>query len=111
MLSPNVNNAKVISSIEYNELVQKSSNFFKSKMSDSDKKVYTIQLFALKKPIEVSTIKGLADVEVIQQTDGYYRYIWGEFIGKASARQALSDVIEQGYYDAFVVDIEKFKNN
>ena len=101
--------ATVISSIEYNELVQKNSNFFKSKMSEKDKKVYTIQLFALKKSIELSSIKGLTDVEVVQSEDGYYRYIWGEFIGKASTRQALVDVMEQGFYDAFVVDIEKYK--
>jgi len=102
--------AKVINSIEYNELVQKSSNFFKSKMKDNDKTVYTIQLFALKKPIDVASIKKLSDVEQIQSDDGYYRYIWGEFIGKTSARQALEDVMDKGYYDAFIVEFDKFRN-
>lgn len=102
--------ARVISSIEYNELVHKSSNFFKSKMNETDKKVYTIQLYALKKPMELSSIKGISDVEVVQNADGYYRYIWGEFIGKTSARQALNDVMQKGFYDAFIVDMEKFQN-
>ncbi len=100
--------ARVISSLEYNELVQKSSNFFKSKMNETDKTVYTIQLYALKKPLELPT-KGLTDVQMVQSADGYYRYIWGEFIGKTSARQALSDVMEKGFYDAFVVEIDKFR--
>ncbi len=100
--------ARVISSIEYNELVQKSSNFFKSKMNDTDKTVYTIQLYALKEPLELSTIKGLAEVKMVQNDDGYYRYIWGEFIGKTSARQALGNIMEKGFYDAFVVEIDKF---
>lgn len=102
--------ARIINSIEYNELVQKSSNFFKSKMEDNDKQVYTIQLYALKKPLENSNLKGLSEVEVVSGTDGYYRYIWGEFIGKTSARQALTDVMQKGYYDAFVVEMAKFRN-
>lgn len=102
--------ARIINSIEYNELVQKSSNFFKSKMEDTDKKVYTIQLYALKKPLENSNLKGIDEVEVLQGADGYYRYIWGEFIGKTSARQALAGVMQKGYYDAFVVELEKFRN-
>jgi outer membrane protein OmpA-like peptidoglycan-associated protein/tetratricopeptide (TPR) repeat protein len=102
--------ARVISSIEYNQLIQKSSNFYKSKMEETDKQVYTIQLYALKKPVEVSAIKGLEDVEVIQNSDGYYRYVWGEFIGKTSARQALANVMQKGFYDAFIVDTQKLKN-
>jgi hypothetical protein len=90
--------------------MQKSSNFYKSKMEETDKQVYTIQLYALKKPVEVSAIKGLEDVEVIQNSDGYYRYVWGEFIGKTSARQALANVMQKGFYDAFIVDTQKLKN-
>ncbi|MBI9065976.1 MAG: PD40 domain-containing protein [Salinivirgaceae bacterium] len=103
--------AQVISSFEYNELVQKSSNFYKSKMNETDRKVYTIQLFALKKPLEEAKLKSLPDIEVIKGADGYYRYIYGEYIGKTSARQALSDLISKGHYDAFVVDMNKFRAN
>ncbi len=102
--------AKVISSLEYNQLVQKSSNFYKSKMAEPDKGTYTIQLFALKKPLEEPNFKGLKDVEMVKGADGYYRYVWGEFIGKTSAKQALDDVIAKGFYDAFVLDVEKLRN-
>jgi outer membrane protein OmpA-like peptidoglycan-associated protein/tetratricopeptide (TPR) repeat protein len=102
--------AKVISSLEYNQLIQKESNFYKAKMSEPDNGTYTIQLFALKKPLENPSYKGLRDVEMIQGKDGYYHYIWGEFIGKISAKQALDDVIAKGFYDAFVVEIDKISN-
>lgn len=103
-------NAQVISSIEYNQLVQKSSHFFKSKMKDDNTIAYTIQLYALKKPTEILNFKGLKEVDMIKGNDGYYRYIWGEFIGKTSARQALNEVIDKGFVDAFIVDMNKFRN-
>lgn len=103
--------AEIISSVEYNELVQKSSNFYKSKMSSSDNQVYTIQLFAVKKALQNTGFKGLQDVKGISCEDGYTRYIYGEFIGKMSATQALQDVIEKGYYDAFVVANSKFRKS
>ncbi len=104
-------NAKIISSLEYNELVQKSSNFYKSKMSSTDKQIYTVQLFALKKELESNNYKGLQDVVSIKGEDGYYRYIYGEFIGRMSANQALQDAIEKGYYDAFIVEKSKFRQS
>ncbi len=103
--------AKIISSLEYNELVQKSSNFYKSKMSSTDKRIYTVQLFALKKTVESNNFKGLQDVTSVLGEDGYYRYIYGEFIGRMSANQALQDVIDRGYYDAFVVEKSKFRQS
>ncbi|HAN00260.1 MAG TPA: hypothetical protein DCQ26_16825 [Marinilabiliales bacterium] len=101
--------ARVISNLDYNQLVQKSTNFYKSKMADTDKNVYTIQLFALKNPTDQVKTRGLKDIEKIVGSDGYTRYIWGEFMGKTSARQALSDVIQLGFYDAFIVDINRFR--
>ena len=78
-------------------------------MADTDKNVYTIQLFALKNPTDQVKTRGLKDIEKIVGSDGYTRYIWGEFMGKTSARQALSDVIQLGFYDAFIVDINRFR--
>jgi len=102
-------NAKIISSLEYNELVQKSSNFYKTKMSSTDKLVYTIQLSATKKDVDSKKFKGLQGVKGIKCDDGYTRFIYGEYIGKVSAKQALGDVVEKGYYDAFVVEKSKFR--
>ncbi len=102
--------ARVISNQDYNQLVQKSSNFYKSKISENDKKVYTVQLYALKNPNQAPKFKGLKDVIKVPCEDGYTRYLWGEYIGKISAKQALNDVLELGFYDAFVVEIDKYKN-
>jgi outer membrane protein OmpA-like peptidoglycan-associated protein/tetratricopeptide (TPR) repeat protein len=102
--------ARVISNLDYNELVQKSANFYKSKMSETDRTVYTVQLYALKNPKSDPAYKGLTDVDKIICNDGYTRYVWGEFIGRTSARQALQSAIEKGFYDAFIVEVNKFKN-
>ncbi len=102
--------AKIISSLEYNELVQKSSNFYKSKMSSTDKQVYTIQLCALRKKADKKYFKGL-DVREQVCSDGYTRYFYGEFIGKISAKQILNEIIDKGYPTAFIVEKNKYRNN
>ena len=101
--------ARIISSLEYNQLIQKGSNFYKSKMADPDVNTYTIQLMATKQPVAKSRFRGLFDVEEHLGADGYYRYTWGEYIGKTSAKQALDDVLNKGFVDAFVVNADKFK--
>ena len=101
--------AQIISSLEYNQLIQKGSSFYKSKMADPDDNTYTIQLMATKQPVAKSRFRGLFDVEEYVGDDGLYRYVWGEFIGKISAKQALDDVMTKGFTDAFVVNIEKFQ--
>lgn len=100
--------AKIISSFEYKELVEKSSNFYKTKMSSTDNNVYSIQLLALKEPRISKSFKGLADVREVHCDDGMYRYIYGEYIGKVSAKQALEDAIDKGYYDAFIIEKSKY---
>ena len=101
--------AHVISSIEYNQIVQKGSSVYKSKMADPDKNTYTIQILAVTQPVASSRFRGLFDVEMHKGTDGYYRYTWGEFIGKPSARQALEDILAKGFTDAFIVNVDKFE--
>lgn len=103
------NDARVINSVEYNQLIQKGSGFYKSKMADTDKSTYAIQLLAVKQPVDKSRFRGLYDVEMHEGEDGLYRYTWGEFIGKPSARQALEDVLNKGFTDAFIVNIDKFE--
>lgn len=101
--------ARVINSVEYNQLIQKGSGFYKSKMADLDNNTYTIQLLAVKQQAENNRFRGLYDVEEHKGDDGLYRYTWGEFIGKTSARQALEDVLNKGFVDAFIVNADKFE--
>lgn len=103
------NDARVINSVEYNQLIQKGSNFYKSKMEDTDKNTYAIQLLAVSQPADKAKFRGLFDVEMHKGDDGLYRYTWGEFIGKPSARQALEDVLNKGFTDAFIVNVDKFE--
>ena len=101
--------AHVINSVEYNQIIQKGSSVYKSKMADPDKNTYAIQLLAVTQPVAKSRFRGLFDVEMHKGDDGYYRYTWGEFIGKPSARQALEDILAKGFNDAFIVNVDKFK--
>jgi len=101
--------AHVINSIEYNQIIQKGSSIYKSKMADPDKSTYCIQLLAVTQPVAESRFRGLFDVEMHKGDDGYYRYTWGEFIGKTSARQALEDILAKGFTDAFIVNVDKFE--
>lgn len=101
--------AHVINSVEYNQIIQKGSSVYKSKMADPDKNTYAIQLLAVTQPVAKSRFRGLFDVEMHKGDDGYYRYTWGEFIGKPSARQALEDILAKGFTDAFIVNVDKFK--
>lgn len=102
--------AKIISSLEYHELIQANTNVYKQKLAEESNQVFTIQLCALKNPIENNKLKGMFDVEVVHGNDGFYRYVYGEFIGKISAKQALNDVLQRGFTDAFIVEVNNLKD-
>lgn len=64
--------------------------------------VYTIQLMALKKHVELSTFKNIADVNETKGEDGYYRYTVGSFANRDDAEGLLNSIIESGYNKAFI---------
>lgn len=72
---------------------------------DRQDAVFTIQLMALKKPIDISTFKNISDVKEIKGNDGLYRYIVGSFSNPSDAKSSLNSVIESGYKEAFVKKI------
>jgi len=64
--------------------------------------IYTIQLHALKKPIDLSTFKNISDVNEMKGDDGLYRYTVGSFASPNDAKVSLSSIIESGYSKAFI---------
>ena len=64
---------------------------------------YTIQLFALKHPVELSYFKNLQGVERKKDNDGFYRYTIGKYKGYKIAKQECDKIINKGYKDAFIV--------
>ncbi|MHC1705529.1 MAG: OmpA family protein [Tenuifilaceae bacterium] len=96
-------NASIIGENDLNQLIKEE----KSKIIIQSK-TYTIQLTTLKNPVEVSSFKGLKVTE-IKGSDGYYRYIYGEYKNQTDAKVALNKVIELGFPDAFIVGMENLK--
>ncbi|MCK5823426.1 MAG: OmpA family protein [Bacteroidales bacterium] len=64
---------------------------------------YTIQLFALKHPVELNYFKNLQGVERNQGSDGFYRYTTGKYKGFKTAKQECQKIINKGYSDAFII--------
>ncbi len=63
---------------------------------------YTIQLMALKVPVETSYFKNLDSVEVDKGMDGYYRYTIGTYSSFQQAIAKLKELNVKGYSHAFV---------
>ncbi|MBN2681599.1 MAG: PD40 domain-containing protein [Bacteroidales bacterium] len=75
---------------------------------DLNNDIYTIQIRALSKPIDLSEFANLKNVKTYIGSDGYYRYTVGEYIGYNRAKADISKIIELGYPDAFVVNVKKY---
>jgi hypothetical protein len=63
---------------------------------------FTIQLVALKKPVEATYFKDIQDISISKGADGFYRYSCGLFIDYAQAQDELKRLAEMGYTGAFI---------
>ncbi len=72
---------------------------------DKIKPTFTIQLLALRNPVETSYFKDLTDIEILKGADGWYRYVYGRFSSKEDALNDLQRINTLGYKDAFVKKI------
>jgi outer membrane protein OmpA-like peptidoglycan-associated protein len=75
------------------------------KRQTTAKKVYTIQLKAAKKPMNMIEFRGIDGVKEIFCEDGYYRYVVGEFNSIKKARTALAPYTKTGFRDAFIREL------
>jgi outer membrane protein OmpA-like peptidoglycan-associated protein len=62
----------------------------------------TIQVKADLKPISQSRFKNLDHVDEFACKDGYYRYTYGAYRNFTEAREALKELQQKGYADAFI---------
>jgi hypothetical protein len=72
-----------------------------AKKSES-KLIYTIQVMALKKPVQTDYFSNIPDINVQICNDGYYRYITGQFDDKAILMAELNRIRKLGYENAFI---------
>jgi len=73
------------------------------------KKNYTIQIKAFTSPVDLSIFKNLNGVEEHYCNDGFYRYTYGKFKTRNEALKEKEKIVELGYFDAFVIELDKFK--
>lgn len=104
--------SKIISKDEIALLTKENEKIKQRQIDESDfdinNDIYTIQIKALSKPIDLSEFKNLKNVKTYIGSDGYYRYTVGEYIGYHKAKVDISKIIELGYPDAFVVNVKKY---
>ncbi|HAN17900.1 MAG: hypothetical protein A2X13_10700 [Bacteroidetes bacterium GWC2_33_15] len=101
-------NAEIISSYDLQILLNE--NEAGTDISETDFSVtYTIQLKATSVPVNTETFKPLEGVKEIKCIDGYYRYIYGEFKNKDFAVKELDKLINKGFNEALVIELNKYK--
>ena len=98
------NNARIVDNYEIKE-IQGLSN---KTVQTTKKTIYTIQLKATKSPVDISIFAPLKNIKEIIGDDGYYRYIYDEFKGYKNAKKELKLIINSGYPDAFIMNIDKY---
>jgi len=70
---------------------------------------YTIQLYALQKPISETDLKVVDGCDENKGDDGYYRYIYGKFSSYTEAEQAQQGLATQGIEQSFITLLQKFE--
>lgn len=103
-------NARIIN---YRELEQKKrqgkiASRKKLQAASQQNGQYTIQLIALKIPVETSYFKNLEGVRRIKGPDGLYRYIWGKF-DHATAKTKRRKIMNMGYPGAFIMNLDYYE--
>jgi cell division septation protein DedD len=65
-------------------------------------KTYSVQLMALRVPVEVNYFKDIDGVELKKYEDGFYRYTVGLFTSYSKAQNLKKEIHALGYTDAYV---------
>ncbi|MFC2151508.1 SPOR domain-containing protein [Bacteroidota bacterium] len=73
-----------------------------SSVSAGTLKTYSVQLMALKNPVEVDYFKNVENVVLTQYPDGFYRYTVGNTSSYSEAQEIKTKIHEIGYKDAFI---------
>ena len=94
----------IINQFDLSAVQRSNKPWSKQTTSASQVPIYTVQLLASKLST-ASILKRVPEIKVIECKDHIYRYIYGEYSGFSQARQALANLIKDGYKDAFIREI------
>ncbi|PKP19517.1 MAG: hypothetical protein CVU05_11190 [Bacteroidetes bacterium HGW-Bacteroidetes-21] len=102
--------ASIISMNELGYQQKDIENTFNASQNDSVTETnaeYTIQLKALIKPADAGAFSGVKGVKENYSSDGFYRYVVGDFETREEAQEECKRLIETGFTDAFVTSLSK----
>ena len=72
---------------------------------------FTIQIMALRKPIDISWFKPVGgEVTQFMSEDGFNRYTTGFYLKMEDAEADLEKLIGKGYADAFIIAVNQYSN-
>jgi hypothetical protein len=94
--------AYIIKQIEISGLSKSIINQESIQIQPELKKIYTIQLAASKKRLNMNQFKMIEGVKELFSDDGYYRYVYGEYSSVIEARAGLGSVKDSGFKEAYV---------
>lgn len=80
----------------------------KPKIAESD--LYTIQLIALRNPVDMKFFNSIDGVNEYKGNDGIFRYYVGQIKGLKEAKQFKTEIAAKGFPDAFIVPLNRYKN-
>ncbi len=72
--------------------------------------IYTIQVSASRKKLDLSRFKEVSGVKETASPDGYFRYFAGEYNSFSEAKEALPGIQSKGYKNAFIRDLRSIIN-
>ncbi|MBI4648095.1 MAG: hypothetical protein HY738_16290 [Bacteroidia bacterium] len=76
---------------------------------DNKRTKYSVQIKTLRKEIDPTSFTGLQSVEKFKCSDGFFRYIYGDFNTYKEAKEGLVKAIEKGYTDAYIINKDVLK--
>jgi len=80
---------------------------FLSDRSEESEAPYTIQIMALKKPVDLKDMSKLGEISQFTCSDGYFRYIRGFYLTHADAFKDLQKITSK-FPDAFIIPLYRY---
>jgi outer membrane protein OmpA-like peptidoglycan-associated protein/tetratricopeptide (TPR) repeat protein len=97
--------AYVVNQYDLNNVSRANAKLAPIVSHSTGKRIYTIQLKAAISPINMSLFKDFKGVREILSEDGYYRYVMGEYTQFSRAKEALTQIQDAGFKDAFIREL------
>lgn len=104
-------NIPTVATVDTNLLIKnmKVNDVADKNVNDADVLYYTVQVIALKNPVNVSYFKYITDLKIMyNDVDKFYRYTTGRFATKEEAYTRRLELIKKGYpEEIFIKKVSK----